>query len=899
MIVSNQLTPQEYSSSSSNRRWVWIAVFLFLCGLGLGIWGTQRWMTHHPAPEKQFDSRSSVMAGVSSTPSGTEDLEKGEPTQLAPKLYLGPNQRTGLTDAVLLNGGGQAESNYFSHHLHIRMIHEALQKRGVSSQKIKIFSSDGEDTAPDQMLLEPLQHGWLWQGLPEWQILDPAKLINTALAGATLLPAKKVTIQKQMRALAQRIQKRKSPSTVLLFVTDHGTKGKGPWGNHIELWHEKLNVAELRDMLEEFPAQTRVVSVMSQCYSGGFANLLYRRSWQVHGNRCGFFSTVANREAYGCFPETAKQNRVGHAYRWIRGMRWAQTYDQVHRHVLTEDLTPDVPIATSDIYLEDLMRRQARKQKSTLTKIVDAKLRQIWRKPHATLRDEIQLLRRIEKRFYLPSYQYLHEVWRDLKQHRQEIKTFKQHDETWQQVWKEIQRGAVMAFYQKNPQVGQSVEAELNRPDMDAQTKETGRQLYDAYWAYLQKNPAIEQRLRRLHQRHQQVMKKVHLMYVHEAALLRVSQRLKRIVGLEYLRRSGSRVQRTHLINLTRCETTAIGGQPFRSVLRAEGDVQESTQPRMLAKISRKSLMPAWLGIGFQPATPGWNARFEKMAPGAVEVINVADSSPASRGGLQTGDIVVAVGGKMLQLDNEIREIVMLSSVEKDTFFLVARQSRILTIKIRLQPQQPSQMLAAVPPSTQEPHTFDPPNPGDPGQPHIVIPPHQHDDSMPSQPPTTPFVEPDTDVYGLPPSNNPPQPRQRTSPAKRLNMTTVDGKSIQFPAKRGPSLAFFWATWCEGCKAMVPMIKKLQSRYQGRGLSVFAVTTDTPALLKPFLRQWGRRFPFRVAIDNGNVLGRQYRIDAIPQLMIFRPNGTVALHVRRFQEDSFTQIESAIRKLLP
>lgn len=776
------------------------------------------------------------------------------------------------------------------------MIEEALRKRGLPSNKIKVFSADGEDPSPDQMVLEPLAYSWLWQGLPEWQMLDPAKLVNTTLPGTTMFPAKKATIQTQIRALAQEVRKQKSPSTVLWFVTDHGTKGKGPWGNNIELWHEKLNVGELRDLMDEFPSQTRMVSVMSQCYSGGFANLLYTKAWQVHGNRCGFFSTVANREAYGCFPETAKQERVGHAYRWIRGMRWARTYEEVHRHVLLQDLTPDVPITTSDIYLEDVLRRQARQQKSTLTKHVDARLRRIWSKPHASLQPEIQLMRDIEKRFYLPSYKYLHQVWRDLKRHRDEIKVFKQYEETWQQVWKEIQRGTVMAFYQLNPQIGQSVEAELSRPEIDTQTRETGRQLYDSYLAYMKKNPPIEQRLHRLHKRHQDVTKKIHLMYIHEAALLRVAVRLKRMAGLDYLRTAGGRTRRSHLQNLTRCEATPIGGKPFRTVLQAEGDLRESKKPRMLARISRKQLLPAWLGIGFQPAAQGWNARFEKMAPGAVEVSNVAEQSPAAQSGLKTGDIVVAVGGKMLQIDNEIRDIVMLSPVEKDTFFLVARQGKMLTLKVRLRALDPGTMTASAVPHQHQPS--DPPHWGDPSQPDTTVPPG-HPNDLGTPPPPHTWVEPDTDVYGLQRVPRRQQPRQRAAPTGKLRMTDVEGKTIQFPAKRGPSLAFFWATWCEGCKSMVPMIKKVQSRYQKRGLSVFAVTTDRPSMLKPFLKQWGSRFPFRVAIDQDNALGRQHRIDAIPQVMVFRPDGSVALHVRRFQENSFPQIESTIRSLLP
>ena len=65
--------------------------------------------------------------------------------------------------------------------------------------------------------------------------------------------------------------------TLLLYVTDHGTKAKDDGTNTaITLWgpDESLRVTELRELLALLPPHLRVVMLMSQCYSGGFAHLV-------------------------------------------------------------------------------------------------------------------------------------------------------------------------------------------------------------------------------------------------------------------------------------------------------------------------------------------------------------------------------------------------------------------------------------------------------------------------------------------------------------------------------------------------------------------------------------------------------------------------------------------------
>lgn len=920
-------TEQQNPSPSSGKSMLWVGTALFIVGIAAGAWGAIQFFTpklpneptfaaDQPAPSQDDPTSpdpASPVQPVPAQPGTTRSLRMGAaPAPLIPAYvsqikrrplrYEGPIK---LTDAILLNGGGSAQSNYFSHHLHIRMLRELLVRRGLPAQQISIFSSDGQDSSPDQLISKSTPLSWLFKGSQEEQLVNSTKLINTVLKGHKMHPARRNVMKRELRKLARRIRRRKKPSTVLLFVTDHGTPGKGPLGNKIELWNQQLDVRQLRDMLRPIGRKHRVISVMSQCYSGGFANLMYTRRWKVQGNRCGFFSTLSTREAYGCFPETARANRVGHAYRMIRAMRDARTFAEAHNRILLMDQTPDVPLATSDVYLEDVMRKAARRRRTNKIRLIDRTLKSVWRRRPRDLRADIKMLSHIKRRFQLPNHRYLRTVWRDIRANRRKLKKIERLDQIWKQVWQEVQRGSMVNFYRKHKGIASAVEREFNRPQVDAQTRRVGRRLHRALGKYIRTHKNISKRMKRLYKRFDQVQKQIHLLHTYEAALLRVATRLTRIAGRYYLKRRGRRAQKRSLQRLMRCEATPIRGRAFRKELRAEGPGAKGTPQRPAKRASLASLTPSRLGIGFGQAPSSWNPSFAKTAPGAVRVNEVMPGSPAANAGIQVGDVIAAIGGQMLQLENEIRDLVMLSPANKNIFFMVYRNGRFRTIPVRLQrmggavPNQPAppklgraprRMRRAPDPqgrSFQQPPSFNDPNGGmGNSQPGFKgINPWGSRGFQNNNPSFDDFGhggggnggwddEPDTRVYGLPKrKSRRARPNRRRAPAGASNLQDINGNAITFPAKQGVTLLFFWATWCEGCKAMVPSIIRLQRRFRGKKLKLLAVTTDTPAMLRPFKRKWGARFPFKIAVDRGGALSRRYGVSTIPALLMFSSDG--------------------------
>lgn len=886
---------------SSSSIWI-VGGLLFLLGSASGGWVAYRWVR----------PPTSAATGVSTTiaaPPSNDDKrpvhqlkQNHVPPQTIPVLhqpkrslrYQGPVR---LTEAILLNGGAQPQSNYFSHHLHIKMLRETLMRRGMPAKSISIFSSDGMSSEPDQVISASLPFSWMFSGINEEQIINGSRLVNTVLKGHRMQPAKNRLLGRQIKRIARRLRKRKRPSTVFLFVTDHGTKGRGPLGNKIAMWNEELNVRQLQRMLRPFGKKHRFVTVMSQCYSGGFANLLYTRRWRVHGNRCGFYSTLANREAYGCFPETAKADRVGHAYRFIRSLRDARTFQEAHLQTLTDDQTPDVPISTSDIYIEDVLRRMARRKRRKLQREVDRILRKVWGGVPSWLRAEQRVLLRLESTFHLKKYKYLRDVWRDIRLNRNAIKQIDQVGGVWKQVWSDVQRGTLVGFYQKNPGLASLVQREMNRPDIDEKTRRIGRRLYLAFRKYVKQHAPESKRLKRLYKRFDMVQKQSHLYHVHEAALLRVAMRLTRMAGLYHFHTNGKKRERRALKQLMTCESTAIGGQPFQQELRAEGPSGNTGQSTKMARGPAKkrqpvaALSPSRLGISFGQAPKGWHSTFDKNAPGAVYIRQVDPDTPAAKAGLKVGDIIVSVGGQMLHLESEIRDLVMLASSQKKTFFMVYRNGNFRTIPVQLAslsgdaddtaPSPPIGMAPGQPNGSRGGTPFD-----DDSQPNTP-PPGFHDSLPPGY-----NSDPNTRVYGL--RRRAKRPSRRTVPSSALK--TIDGQAIAFPNQNKVTLLFFWATWCEGCKAMVPMLRRLRQRYRRRKFQLLAVTSDTPRMLRPFKRKWGRRFPFRIAIDQHARFNRKYNITTIPELMLFSKDGKLLFRSSHPSSRQLRRLHRLIRK---
>lgn len=123
-------------------------------------------------------------------------------------------------------------------------------------------------------------------------------------------------------------------------------------------------------------------------------------------------------------------------------------------------------------------------------------------------------------------------------------------------------------------------------------------------------------------------------------------------------------------------------------------------------------------------------------------------------------------------------------------------------------------------------------------------------------------------------------------------------------AQRGKVvLVDFWATWCDPCRAEMPLLVSLEKKWRDRGFVLVTVSADEPEQAGEalaFLKKSGVRLPAwqkRTQSDESfiNAIDRKWS-GALPALFLYDRNGN---KVQSFiGETETSQIEAALRKLL-
>ncbi|MEO1298317.1 MAG: caspase family protein, partial [Cyanobacteria bacterium J06636_16] len=166
-----------------------------------------------------------------------------------------------------------------------------------------------------------------------------------------------------------------SDCPAFFYFTGHGLLNRSdPDNNNLILWDEELlSVQSLAEMLDQWPAEIPFVTMMAQCFSGSFANLIYEGGDPDQPvalqTRCGFFATVKTRPSVGCTPLVNEADYRDYSSSFFAGLSGRDrlgdpvdsadynTDDQVsfaeaHAFAKVDGETPDWPISTSEAWLQ-------------------------------------------------------------------------------------------------------------------------------------------------------------------------------------------------------------------------------------------------------------------------------------------------------------------------------------------------------------------------------------------------------------------------------------------------------------------------------------------------------------------------------------------------------------------
>src|ERR1700690_1927207 len=141
------------------------------------------------------------------------------------------------------------------------------------------------------------------------------------------------------------------------------------------------------------------------------------------------------------------------------------------------------------------------------------------------------------------------------------------------------------------------------------------------------------------------------------------------------------------------------------------------------------------------------------------------------------------------------------------------------------------------------------------------------------------------------------RPMQRGEPAPEFALPRIDGTpgTLALELLRGQVVVLdFWATWCEPCVAMLPVLDATQRAWAPRGVEFVGVNSDgggaTLDEIKAFIA--AHPIPYPIVLDEG-LVGGLYKVEALPTLVVVGRDGRIR---RTFiGTTSESALESALR----
>lgn len=294
------------------------------------------------------------------------------------------------SDAFLTIGGGYSPTgNQVSLEKNVLLFQRLLAERYSGGVSHDVFFSDGDDPQRDLQYEDPAVK------LPRANLLVARVFRQTrhqthqyrnhhipGLKG----PSTRARLGKWFDDVGRKLKK---GDRLFVYVTAHGGGSrdkKNRYNTGLYLWNtDRLAMTDFAGMLDRVSPDVPVCLVMVQCYTAGFANILFDKGDAAKGlskcNRCGFFATVHTRPAAGCTPDINEDNyREYSTYFWeaVRGRKrdgapvsrpdyngdGATTFDEAHAYALLTSSTIDISVKTSDRFLRIYSRTPQARSRS-------------------------------------------------------------------------------------------------------------------------------------------------------------------------------------------------------------------------------------------------------------------------------------------------------------------------------------------------------------------------------------------------------------------------------------------------------------------------------------------------------------------------------------------------------
>ncbi len=291
---------------------------------------------------------------------------------------------------VIVGGGPRPSSNQMSLERNVVFAQSTLEKQVAGQPTLKVLFADGDATARDLQFKRSdnqLSEAAEWMSLLFGEDDLPMQYRDHQL-DVPHQPATRAELKRLLTNLARSMQ---SGDRLMIYVTAHGGPPESdyygsyddtPEGNQynttLALWgNDTVDAQEFSHWLDRFGPEVSVTMVMTQCYSGGFANTIFNNADRRQGlnrrPRCGFFAQRHDRPAAGCTPDIDESTYQEYStYFWaalggvdrtgnpIEDVDYSGDgviqFAEAHAYASLRSRTIDIPISTSEVILRKYSR---------------------------------------------------------------------------------------------------------------------------------------------------------------------------------------------------------------------------------------------------------------------------------------------------------------------------------------------------------------------------------------------------------------------------------------------------------------------------------------------------------------------------------------------------------------
>ena len=134
--------------------------------------------------------------------------------------------------------------------------------------------------------------------------------------------------------------------------------------------------------------------------------------------------------------------------------------------------------------------------------------------------------------------------------------------------------------------------------------------------------------------------------------------------------------------------------------------------------------------------------------------------------------------------------------------------------------------------------------------------------------------------------------------APDFTLKNLQGTNLNLAEQRGEIILInFWASWCGPCRKEMPVLQKLQDKYQDLGVQVWGVNVEQENQAgKDFLADLD--LSFSIFFDQTNSLSKTYQVEAMPTTVIIDRDGKVRFVFQGYQDGYDKKYAAAIKQLI-